>query len=239
MSKYKEIVYMVSDELKLNSDDSFITEEHIRFLLQRYRAFLLYQRYKDVKKEVQESNYQEICLSLEEVDSLGGIACYNDKYLRSVEKIPNTLNLGNPQVFPFSDFYSGMITFVPRERMRYVGRNKLLQNIIYCSISTDGHLYFKSSNPQFLYLKQVVFAAIFEDPEVAAKLKCDNQDPETCDIMEQEFPIEDDMIPMLIECVVKELLGVNYRPLDEHNDAKDEHASIGSAAQQTLTKQPQ
>lgn len=230
---------MVSDELKLNSDDSFLTTDHIKFLLQKYRTFLLYQRYKDVKKELSEANYQEICLSLEEVDSLGDIPCVNSKYLRSVEKIPTLMTIGNPHVYPSSDFYSGTITFVSRERMRFVGHNKLLKNIIYCSLSPDGHLYFKSQNPQFMYLSQVVFAGVFENPEQANQLKCEKAEEEgACDIMDKEFPIEEDMVPMLIECVVKELLGVNYRPLDEHNNARDENSSIGSAAQQAIARRP-
>jgi hypothetical protein len=38
MSKVKELVYMVLDEVKLLSDDAYYTEEHIVFLLGKYRA---------------------------------------------------------------------------------------------------------------------------------------------------------------------------------------------------------
>ena len=44
MATYKELVYMCLDELKLKSDDSFIQQEHIIFLLDKYRAFILKQR---------------------------------------------------------------------------------------------------------------------------------------------------------------------------------------------------
>ena len=43
MAKYKEIVYMVLDELHQYSDDSLTTPEHIIFLAGRYRSFLLKQ----------------------------------------------------------------------------------------------------------------------------------------------------------------------------------------------------
>ena len=222
MSKYRELVYMVSDELKLNSDDSFITEDHIKFLLQKYRTFLLYQRYKDVKKEVLESNYQTLCLDLEEVDSANGVPCLSGFYLRSVEKIPNMLSVGNPQVFPVGDYYSGMLTLVSRERMRHVGYNSILKNVIYCSIGPDMHLYLTSKNPQFVYLERVSFSGIFENPEEAGKLLCEKEEDGSCDIMDKEFPIEEDMVPMLIEAVMKELLGVNYRPEDKRNNANDD-----------------
>ena len=41
MSTYRELVYLVLDELKLVSDDSTFTEDHVVFLLNRYRTFLL------------------------------------------------------------------------------------------------------------------------------------------------------------------------------------------------------
>jgi hypothetical protein len=41
MSKYKELVYMVLDSVKIVSDDSIINEDHVIFLLNKYRAFLI------------------------------------------------------------------------------------------------------------------------------------------------------------------------------------------------------
>ena len=37
----KEIVYMILDEVKKQSDDAYYTEEHIIFLASKYGAFLL------------------------------------------------------------------------------------------------------------------------------------------------------------------------------------------------------
>jgi hypothetical protein len=38
---WKELVYMVLDELKLVSDDSTFTEDHVMFTLNKYRTFVL------------------------------------------------------------------------------------------------------------------------------------------------------------------------------------------------------
>ena len=38
MSTYREIVYMVLDELKLESDDAYYTQDHVIFLINKYRA---------------------------------------------------------------------------------------------------------------------------------------------------------------------------------------------------------
>lgn len=227
MSTYKELVYIVSDELKLSSDDSFITNDHIIFLLNKYRSFVLKQRYSDVKKQIPESNYQTLCLELKEVPAISGEECEGGSYLRTVNKIPNTMKIGNPRVFPI-DFYQGNIAYISRDRMRYVGYNKYMQNIIYCSIAPDGYLYFKSWNPQFLYLEKVKFTAIFEDIQEASEYECDTNEEETCDIMDRTFPIEDALVPVLVELVVKELLGVAYRPKDTENNASDDIADLAS-----------
>lgn len=228
MSTYKELTYMVLDELKLYSDDASYTEEHVMFLLDKYRAFLLKQRYSDVKKQIPESNYQTICLDLIEVPAISGEPCEGGSYLRSKKKIPFLMKIGNPKIYPV-DYYQGEITYVSRERMRYVGYNKYLRNIIYASIGPDNYLYFKSFNPQYLYLEKARMTGIFEDPQAASELQCPNENDDTvCDVLDREFPIEDALISPMIELVVKELLGAEYRPKDESNDANDALADLAT-----------
>ena len=219
MSTFKQLTYLVLDELKISSDDSTFNENHIVFLLSKYRAFLLKQKYADIKKQIPESNYQTICLNLEEVSAINGEPCTGSTYLRSSIKIPNTLNLGNSRVYPL-DYYQGNITFVSRDRMKYVGYNKYLQNTIYCSLGPDNYLYFTSSNPQFRYLEKVNFTSLFEDAEKASELSCEGSN--TCDIMDREFPIEESLVPLLIELVLKELRAAEYMPIDNTNNAKDD-----------------
>ena len=60
MASYRELVYAVLDELKLSVDDSYFTEDHCIFLLNKYRGMILKQQYKDVKKEIPESNFQTL-----------------------------------------------------------------------------------------------------------------------------------------------------------------------------------
>ena len=228
MSTYKELVYMCLDELKLYSDDALYTEEHIMFLLGKYRTFLIKQRYSDVKKQIPESNYQTICLDLIEVPAISGEPCEGGSYLRSKEKIPFLMKIGNPRVYPI-DYYQGEITYVSRERMRYVGYNKYLQNIIYASLGPDNYLYFKSINPQFLYLEKVRMTGIFEDPKAASELQCPDESGNTvCDILDREFPIENALIPPLIQLVVEELTKAEYKPEDKENNSDDDLSEVTS-----------
>ena len=228
MSTYKELVYMCLDELRLYSDDALYTEEHIMFLLGKYRTFLIKQRYSDVKKQIPESNYQTICLDLIEVPAISGEPCEGGSYLRSKEKVPFLMKIGNPKVYPV-DYYQGEITYVSRERMRYVGYNKYLKNIIYASIGPDNYLYFKSFNPQYLYLEKVRMTGIFEDPQAASELQCPNESGDiVCDVLDREFPIENALIPPLIQLVVEELTKAEYKPEDKENNSDDDLSEVVS-----------
>lgn len=228
MSTYKELVYMCLDELKLYSDDALYTEEHIMFLLGKYRTFLIKQRYSDVKKQIPESNYQTICLDLIKVPAISGEPCEGGFYLRSKEKIPFLMKIGNPRVYPI-DYYQGEITYVSRDRMRYVGYNKYLQNIIYASLGPDNYLYFKSFNPQFLYLEKVRMTGIFEDTLAASELQCPDESGDiVCDVLDREFPIENALIPPLIQLVVEELTKAEYKPEDKENNSDDDLSEVVS-----------
>lgn len=225
MSTFREIIYMILDEMKISTDDSYFTEDHIMYLINKHRVLILKQRYSDIKKHIPESNYQTICLDLIEVPAISGEPCEGGSYLRSKEKVPFLMQIGVPKIYPI-DYYQGEITYVSRERMRYIGYNKYLQNIIYCSLGPDNYLYFKSNNPQYLYLEKVKLTGIFEDSINASQLQCSND--KECDILDRTFPLEDSLIPIVIELVVKELLAANYRPKDDINDAKDELSEVAT-----------
>lgn len=218
---------MCIDELKQLSDDSYYTEDHIKFLCSKYRAFLLKQRYSDVRKPIPTSNYQNLCLDLERVNAVDGQPCTGGQYLRTTVPIPSTIGIGNDRVYPL-DYYQGEITYVSKERMRYVGNNKFLQNFIYCSKAPDGHLYFTSINPQFLYLKKVRFYGVFEDAEEASELECGDNGEKPCDIMDREFPLEAALVNPVISLVVKELAQVEYAPEDKQNNADDNLSDVNT-----------
>lgn len=223
MAKYKELVYIVLDELKLVSDDSHFTEEHILFLLDKYRTFLIKQRYNsDIKKEIPDSNYQTICVDLEQANAINGMPCEGSDYMKSVKKIPKMMQVGSQRISSL-DFFQGNIAYVSNERFKYVGYNNFLKNQIYGTIAPDSHLYLRSNNPQLYYLEKVKVTGIFEDSTEVAELQCPTEEGETtCDLMDMTFPIEASLVPPLVELIVKELSGKVYEPEDDANNATDD-----------------
>ena len=222
MATYREIVYMVLDELHQFSDDSRFTEEHIIFLAGRYRSVLLKQRYyTDLKKQIPESNYQTICLDLEKTEAIDGFPCEGGYYLRTKQTIPTTLPFGTAKLYPVGNYYQGEITFVTKDRMKYVGHNSWMNNIIYASLEPSNRIYLTSNNPQFLYLEGAKMTALFEDAEKASELECENSGDDKCDILDRDFPLEDSLISPMLELIVKELNPSITAPEDKENNADD------------------
>lgn len=228
----KEIIFYLLDACKVISDDSILNENHALFLIKKYRSFLIkkeQEKEKSATDTASEFEYQQICLDLEKTPAMDGEPCTGGYYLRTTKKIPKVLEGTMPRVYPM-DFYQGInVTFIPRDRMRYVGTNKYLQNILWVSLGPDLHLYLYSNNPQFLYLKKLRMMAIFEDFDEAADLLCDSDGNSTsCDVFDEVFPIRDYLVPTLIELCEKELLGINYRPKEKFNNDIDDLADIAS-----------
>lgn len=226
--KVKEIVYMILDLVKQISDDSIYTEEHVLFLCKKYRSFLIkkeQEKEKATADVASEFEYQQICLDLEKVAAIDGAPCTGGYYLRTEAKVPKILEGNLPRVYPV-DFYQGInVCYISRDRMRFVGTNRYLQNIIWASLGPDLHIYLKSNNPQFMYLKKLRLSAVFEDFDEAMNLQCDdegNTDDVVCDVLDGTFPIREYLVPMLIELVVKELAQAIYKPADTRNNAADD-----------------
>lgn len=231
----KEIAYACLDLAKAStSDDSYLTIDHCIFLCKKYRAFLIkkeQEKNRGSQEVASEFEMQQICIDLEKVPAIDGRACTGGYYLRSTKPIPKILEGYQPKVYPI-DYYQGTnISFVSRDRMRYVGTNKYLQNIIYSSLGPDLHLYLNSNNPQFLYLKKLRISAVFDDFESVTDLLCDDAGESTpCDVLDAEFPIREHLIPPLIELVVKALTGSSLLKSDNVNNAKDDLPDVNRRA---------
>ena len=229
----RELVFMCMDEVKLNSDDSIYTEDHIVFLLNKYRSFVLKKELEKENKQLSSTNGQTICLDLIEIRDEDN-PC-GESMLRTEQTIPNLVNDCKVSLYPVNYFEGDHIIYTTMERMRYTTYNKWTKNLIYAAKGPDGYLYLKSSNPQYLYLERLRMKATFEDFESAAQYACDESGEElNCDILDMKFPIENALVPILVEMVVKELLGAAYRPKDSSNNSNDDLSDIIAWARRNM-----
>lgn len=105
MSTFRQLIYMVADLAKQVSDDDTLTNNHIAFLLKKYRSYLLKQKYAKSTNDAPDSNYQTVCAKMESVSS--GVGCTPDCYdlsgnlLRSVDAIGEPLSFGDTKISIF------------------------------------------------------------------------------------------------------------------------------------------
>lgn len=234
MTTYREAIYMCNDLLKGMSDDFTYTEEHIAYLIDKFRALLLKQRYgNDPKKHVPYSNYQTLEIEFNPTES--------KSVLKSDTQIPYMLQVGIPRiVLDGEDYYNYRFEFTSRERLPFVGNSKYTSMISYCAISETGNLLMKNKEsywvnstvepPVISYVgpKKLKLVGIFENPrEVTDEISFDESSTDTHE-WDRNIPIEESLITTLIELVVKELAGSVYRPNDEVNDNKDDNADMAT-----------
>lgn len=223
MTTYRELVYMVKDSLKINSDDSYIENGHIVFQLNSARTLLLNQKYTGKKFLVPEENFLELCLDLEYKDRIKGLPCEGYGYMRTKLKPPHILGIAKPRIFSL-ELFGEDIPLIPIKRMMSLGYNRFTDNIIYASYGTDGHIYLFSQNPEFYNLKQIRMSAVFSDPSKVQDMLCEgNSEYQDCgDILDLNFPIESSLVYQLVEVVVKYFSIPQSIIPDVQNNAQDD-----------------
>lgn len=240
MTTYRQLIYMVLDELKGVSDDFFYTEDHIMFLLDKYRAFLLKQKYANIKKMIPQSNYQVITIKKENSDN-----------------IPSILNIATPIVE--KEDSTVIFNYCYPNRIKFTGEGNYTKNIQYFTIDNIGSisLIFKKGNT---YNKEAIFSdnslnsynvflltdsnvqdlnpiissinynislngsvylkAVFESPVEVYRFNYDH------DIQDLDFPLEEGLIPPLLEMTVKDLSAAIFKPEDRTNDGADDTGNM-------------
>lgn len=234
MTTYREAIYMCNDLLKGMSDDFTYTEEHIAYLLDKFRALLLKQRYgNDPKKHVPYSNYQTLEIEFNPTEP--------KNMLKSDTQIPYMLQLGIPRiVLDGEDYYNYRFELTSRERLPFVGNSKYTSMISYCAISETGNLLMKNKEsywvnstvepPVISYVgpKKLKLVGIFENPrEVTDEISFGESSTDTHE-WDRNIPIEESLITTLIEMVVKEIAGSTYRPNDIQNNNVDDNADMAT-----------
>lgn len=219
MTTYKELVYMVLDELKAKSDDFYYTEDHIIFLLEKYRAFLLKQKYRTPKSVVLNSNYSYI-----EIPAPLTLTAHILETSFSCEAIP----IAQPKltVIPNRNDTKKEVIFnyCTEDRRLFLRQSNYLKNMNYFYflnnklVLDSGNKFFKDNHRLNLIARLKI---ILESPSKVYKNLDDN-----ADILDMVFPLEESLISPLLEMVVKDLTSAMFKPEDDINNGKDETGDL-------------
>lgn len=192
---YGEIVYMCLDEIKAMSDDAYVTEDHIVFLMSKYRSYLLRQKYDKTNMPVAQSNYQTV-----EVDKQIPL------YIMEIAKPQILAHIIDPdsQIPQSKEF-----AYIPYKRYKYTGDNKYTSSLNRATITPEGAVKTSVGN------QTITVTAVLDDMLSYGYT------------MEERCPIEDDLVAGVIELVVKDILGIAYRPEDKINNGSDDLSTVG------------
>jgi hypothetical protein len=232
MTTWRELVYMVLDLLKIHSDDSKFTEDHVMFLLSKYRAFILKQlgtnKNNNSINRISNNNYQSYIVNLSTYTS--DVSHDNNKwlYLKSDNEIPNILEISNVSIYPLN-YFDGDITYISRERFKFVGYNRFLSNIIYATIGPDNFVYLKCVKE--LPIDSIEINAIFENPKDVVEYGSYDA------MLDLTFPAEESLIPSILELVLKDLTNGLYKPSDEINNAADALSDLAGYLRRNMKSQ--
>lgn len=214
---YREMIYIIIDLCKMQSDDVSYNEEHIAFLLDKYRAIILKKEYAKNTNLIHTDNYQTICLEVapyKEIDD----ECI-PLQLRSTVPVPSTI-IDTTLKVTTRDTLSSTLSYTSPERYQYVTDNPFTKNIIHATKNYDNYIYLKSANPQFKHLKYIKAIGVFDSPMSAYELDCNNT--EQCDYMDKVFPLEAGLITILQESVISALRIASGMTEDLLNNASDD-----------------
>lgn len=209
---YREIVYIIQDEMKILSDDSNFETDHFVFLANKYRALLFNQKYKGKKVEIPFAWYQRLNVAF--TTKITGTNVY-----KSTKKIPQILDITDLWKYTFVS-EGGMITnsmnFINPFKFKFTGFNKWIASQKYVTIDLDSYMYIKKSavtTSQILY-----YDTILDNPIDADRFNEIN----TLDVLDLEFPCEESLIQPIIDLCLKEISAINGIPRDATNNASDD-----------------
>lgn len=239
MSTYRELIYIILDKVKESTDDSFFKEEHIAFLLDKYRPFLLKQRYADVRKSISQNNYSLLSMNIElqgnNFSPAANLASYttNGIIYKTTTTVPRLVSfndyieefkvLVNSSSDPYNQFV-GDFSIVSPERFKFAGEKEWLKKFVYVTIGADYYLYLKVNDSDLILPNEVLLQGIIENPkkEVSRIL------PIVSSYLDMQYPLEDALVPPLLELVVKDIADGVYRPEDTINNATDDLGKVGT-----------
>lgn len=218
-----ELIFTVFEKLKIQSDDTNLSQELVSSLLDTKRALLIKQQYSAKPWHMPKEVKQELCMTLKLVDSVNGYKCAG-KILQTHHALPGSIKVRGkegPLLIRKEDNSVVAVNIVSTERIPFLFANKFTAMLTYGAVDYDGKLVLISADNKLNFLTQVKVTDVFEAPELAMEYECKQTNP-NADVWDLEYPIEVAMVDTIINMVVQDLSRTLSIPTDEQNNATDD-----------------
>lgn len=224
MATKGQLIDDIRERLEQYSDDNEVADLHISFLIDEARKMFIKQKYNKANKLLPISLFQKINIdiSLESDNEFDDTFLNRDTIVSSVNKIPTLIE--NPIINATIKIDNGSYTdikfiMIGLDRFPYVGYNRLLPDVVYCTLGYDYKLKLKGLANRYKLLEKVRLFAIFENPEDAWMLSDDYDN--SLNYWDVEYPIDSDMGVLITDFVLKQLRQKLQMPTDIENNASE------------------
>lgn len=204
----------------IQSDDSRLSSRHIYNKLISLRSRLISQKVNK-RQKISQWSYQTLpCIGLEkapknECPCIPPIGC---EILKSKYPLPKSVTSIDKHIIQSVTSLDGSEVYNETffEIEKYSKGNKYTKNNISYYIR-NGYLYVTGT----IGLEVITLTGIFEDPTEVINYKsyCEDDCEECCEsVLDQDFPIDGDLIDVLVELSVKELIEVFSQMREDRNN---------------------
>lgn len=225
MATIVEITYDIRELLKKFTDDTILSDRYIIHKVNTVRNKLLRQSLNNFQGIKGQNVLQNYCEDLEEVSSYtcGEFNC--DTLLRTVNKVPETLQLMNTQslvrIKPV-DIMSKKINFTTLDRIEYID-GATFKNNLYAFLDASNYLYIYSPKGDYKNIKKIEITGIFSNPLDLEEFRKGNSN--TTEIAYDKdidpYPLFDHMTNDIINIVYNQLVQREKLPQDLENDSNE------------------
>lgn len=225
MLTLNKMIYQIYEDLQISVDDTSLDKRLIIDLINHNRANWIRKEHNK-NRSIDDNVIQDLgCVELELADRTSCCEITTDcKILRSVQKIPNAIELNHEKIITRIsnvDFMSIPIMFMDYDHAIYFGNGRFNSKSLGAFIKNNYLYIIANKGLKHILLEKVNVQGVFEDPTEATNFStCEGHQ---CFTWDSEYPLNAWMWQSLIKpAILEELRTKRTLYKDENNNSKDD-----------------
>lgn len=225
MASTNELIYDVMELMRGHqiSDDTELSERQILYHINNQRALWIRNEYNKPGRTIDSQIEQDLgCLKIVEADAADCCEVTSGcVVLRTEKKIPNLIELhSGPALTRVGPVHKLNIpfSFTNYQKALYSTENKYGAKAVYAFL-LNNYIYLIIKDPALLMIDYINVRGVFANPQDLEDFRC--EDSSNCFSYDEEYPINNWMIPYIKEQVLNQFGIALQIPKDTANDADE------------------
>ena len=219
MSTFGQAIYALRERIRQHSDDSDFEDLYLLYELNIQRALYYRNEYNKNNRIIDDQAKQVICVELIDAStSESSCDITGCNILKSKKKIPKLLELHEKIALTnitTTDLNTIPFVYVPFSSFFFAGKTRFNKNSVYVTLNPNGHVFVKSSNPNFNFIEKILIYGIFEETLEALSY------PEDCldNYFEKKYPASAHVLTYILAMTADILVKKMQIPRDTTNNS--------------------